>query len=728
MKNNVRAILLTTVLLAGLLSTINFKHADAVTVAPFEWQTATPESQGMSKEKLDALKDVMAARKTKALLVVRNDKIVYEWYSADHGPAKQHGTASLAKALVGGMSLAVAITDGQIAMDDKAAKFVPPWRDDPQKSKITIRQLGSHTSGLEDAEADKLPHEQLTGWKGDFWKRLEPPNDPFTIARDKTPVIFAPGTKLQYSNPGIGMLTYCVTAAIKNSAHKDVRTLLRERVMQPVGVPDGEWSVGYGKTYTVDGLPLVASWGGGSYTARAAARVGRLILREGDWDGKRLLSRAAVRQVVNDTSLPGNCGMGWWTNAAGRYAKLPKDAVYGAGAGDQLLLIVPSLNLIMVRNGQTIEPPPPTASDGFAAYHDPRAQILFEPLIEAVTDRKQNRVGHATSTAPYPRSALITQLEWAAKETIIRQAKGSDNWPLTWADDDALYGAYGDGNGFEPFLPEKLSMGFARIDGTPPTIRGTNLRTPTGETRGDGAAGKKGSGMLCLNGLLYLWTRNAANSQLAWSTDHGATWTWADWRFTEGFGCPSFLNFGRNYAGARDGFVYAYSPDSNSAYETADRLVLARVPLKRLRERAAYEFFAGRAANGQPRWTRDLAQRAAVFGHTGNCYRTSVTYNAVLKRYLLVQPLANEQSFNQRGTRDTRFYGGLAVYDVPEPWGPWTTAFFNEHWDVGPGDSASFPTKWMGANGRTLHLVFSGDDFFSVRKAVLTTATPGSRN
>src|SRR5205085_7647715 len=170
----------------------------------------------------------------------------------------------------------------------------------------------------------------------------------------------------------------------------DVRPLLRERVMRPIGVPDEEWSVGYGKTYKVDGLPLVASWGGGSYTARATARVGRLVLREGDWDGNRLLSRAAVRQVVNDAGLPGNCGMGWWTNAAGRYKKLPKDAVYGAGAGDQLLLVVPSLNLIMVRNGQTIEPPPPAAFDVFAAYHDPRAQILFEPLIEAVTNRKAN--------------------------------------------------------------------------------------------------------------------------------------------------------------------------------------------------------------------------------------------------------------------------------------------------------------------------------------------------
>ena len=50
--------------------------------------------------------------------------------------------------------------------------------------------------------------------------------------------------------------------------------LLRERIMRPIDVGDEEWSIGYGRTYVVDGLPLVGSWGGGGYTARAVARVG----------------------------------------------------------------------------------------------------------------------------------------------------------------------------------------------------------------------------------------------------------------------------------------------------------------------------------------------------------------------------------------------------------------------------------------------------------------------
>ena len=61
----------------------------------------------------------------------------------------------------------------------------------------------------------------------------------------------------------------------------------------------------------------------------------------------------------------------------------------------------------------------------------------------------------------------------------------------------------------------------------------------------------------------------------------------------------------------------------------------------------------------------------------------------------------------------------MAIFDAPQPWGPWTTVFYTRKWDVGPGECASFPTKWMGDDGATLHLVFSGDDAFSVRRATL---------
>lgn len=676
----------------------------------FQWSTATPESRGLSSSKLEALKDRLAAKRTKAFLVIRNDHVVYEWYSPDHAADKKHSAASLCKPVVGALALACVLSDGRIQLNDRVAQSIPQWRDDPRKARITIRQLGSHTSGLADAEERGLPHNQLTGWRGDFWKRLAPPNDPFTIARDKTPLLFEPGKQMQYSNPGIAMLGFVMTTALKDSAHKDLRTLLHERILRPIGVQDDEWSIGYGQTFTVDGLPLIAAWGGGSFTARALARIGRLMLRKGNWEGKQLLSDGAVRQTTQHAGLPGNCGIAWWTNVDGRYPRLPNDAFWGSGAGHQILLVVPSLNLIVVRNGETLAATPPEPSK----FHEPLNTFLFEPLMDAVI----TKVPTKQRAAPYPPSTAIRRIDWAPKETIIRRAKDSDNWPLTWGDDDCLYTAYGDGHGFDPPVPEKLGLGFAKILGSPPDFQGVNIRSAAAEDRGFGKNGKKASGMLMVDGVLYLWVRNAGNSQLGWSVDHGRTWSWTDWKFTTSFGCPTFLNFGKNYAGARDAFVYIYSHDQNSAYEPADRMVLARVPKDHIRDRHAYEFFRELNANHAPVWTKDSAERGAVFTHPRRCYRSGITYDAGLKRYLWCQIIPGTQGKKE----DTRFEGGFGIYDAPEPWGPWTTVFFTEKWDVGPGETCSFPSKWMRADGEILYLVFSGDDSFSVRKVTLVLA------
>src|SRR5438445_184870 len=186
--------------------------------------------------------------------------------------------------------------------------------------------------------------------------------------------------------------------------------------------------------------------------------------------------------------MPGHCGMGFWTNADGRYSKLPKDTYYGAGAGDQLLIVVPSLHLIVVRNGETLAPEPKEARDVFEAFHDRRVKVLFEPVIDAITDRPKQ-----AGAAPYPTSKAIT---------------------------------------------------------------------------------------------------------------------------------------GR--AGARDGWVYVYSHDAGSAYQPADRMVLARVPKGRITESTAYEFFKGLDDKRRPLWSKEVADRGAVFTHKGRCYRSGITFNAGL--------------------------------------------------------------------------------------------------
>jgi CubicO group peptidase (beta-lactamase class C family) len=683
-----------------LATTSSARAQDQPAKSSWDWTVASPESQGMDSAKLESAWATLKDHHSTALLVIRHDRIVFERYDPAFGRTKPHGTASLAKALVGGVSLMVAMSDGRIKPDDPASKYVPQWLDDPDHRGITVRHLATHTSGIEDAEANGLPHDRLTGWKGDFWKRLPPPLDPFTLARDRAPVLEPPGTRFRYSNPGMAMLGYCITASLKGTDDPDLRSLLKRRVMRPLGVPDAEWSVGYGSSSSVDGLTLVGNWGGGSYSPDAVARVGRLLLHRGTWEGRELLDPKVVEVVLKHGGLPGHSGLAWWTNPEHDGSRLwksaPEDAFGGSGAGNQFLLVVPSLDLIVVRNGNQLDPA--------LTFDEALDRYVVALVLRAVSTNRE---------APYPPSPVIRGVHWAPRESIIRKAKGSDIWPMTWADDDALYTAYGDGQGFDPPVPEKLSLGFARIVGPPEDFAGINIRSATGERKGGGDQGQKASGMISVGGVLYMWVRNAGNSRLAWSSDHATTWTWSDWKFESSFGCPTFLNFGKDYAGARDDYVYIYSHDSDSAYRAADRMVLARVPKGRLADRGAYEFFKGLGEGGQPLWTADIAQRGAVFDHPGSCYRSAISYDPGLKRYLWCQTLPGG---------DARFRGGFGIYDAPEPWGPWTTAYSTEEWDVGPGETSSFPTRWMSADGKMLHLVFSGDDCFSVRKATLKVA------
>jgi CubicO group peptidase (beta-lactamase class C family) len=705
----------------------------------------------MDQVRLDALRDLLAARGSKSLLVVRHDRIAYEWYAPGHGPTRRHYTASLAKALVGGTSLLLALNDGRIKIDDPAHKYIPAWEDHPQKSRITIRHLATHSSGIEDAELSQEDraralaegrtltdhHMSLPGWKGAFWRRNP---DPISVAVYQAPVIFEPGTRYAYSNPGMAALAYAVTASLKGAPQadadypSDIRTLLKERILDPIGVSEEAWSIGYGRAYEVDGMPVYANWGGGEFTARAVARVGRLMLHNGEWDGRQLVDASWVAKVLAyaGTPLPDRSpdnpqpasGLCWWTNHDGVWPSLPRDAFAGAGAGNQILLVVPCRDLIVVRNGDLLGDL--SAGEGFWGG---AVKYLFEPLMDAFCDRLPEDMAQA----PYPLSTAIREATFAPVSTIVRRAFHSDNWPITWADDGYLYTAYGDGRGFEPYTDELLSLGIARVAGVPghmagipgyvaetsDALEGTNIRSESGERFGFGPEGGKASGMLSVDGTLYMCVRNIGNSQLARSTDHGQTWTWCDWQFTTGFGCPTFLNYGQDYAGARDEYVYLFSSDSDSAYVPADRMVLARVDQQRISERHAYEFFVRLDPDGNPRWTSDIQQRGAVFVHPGGCLRSGISYNAPLGRYLWWQQLP-------RGRHsDTRFQAGFGIFDAPEPWGPWTTVYFTLEWDTGPGDTGSFPTKWMSEDGRRCALVFSGNDYFSVRQMTLAAGSEG---
>lgn len=681
-----------------LLATVEFGTAGETIWPDPDWKPALPAAVGMDEATLNNARDYALSAGGSGM-IVRHGQVVMRW-----GDQQERYDIKSATKSFGATMLGIAIKDEKMELNAPAIRYHPTLGIPPDSNadtgwldRITIQHLATQTAGFE---------------KPGGYEKL----------------LFQPGTHWHYSDGGPNWLAECITLVYR----KDLEDVMFDRVFTPIGISrdDLRWRDNQYRDHQIEGIPRREFGAGIHANVEALSRLGYLYLQKGRWKDKQILSpefvRLASRPIEALVGLPewdtkghGNAsdhyGLLWWNNGDGTLTHVPRDAFWAWGLYDSLIVVVPSLDLVAVRGGARGKQWPRKSGADHYAVLDP----FLTPIVASISERPRDSETNEDEAqgAPYPMSDVITAVDWSPPDQIIRMAPGSDNWPLTWADDDLLYGAYGDGWGFPPKVEKKLSLGLVCVSGMPPDIRGRNLRSADAEQTGQGAGGCKASGMLMVDGMLYMLVRNAGNSQLAWSPDHGLNWTWADWNWSTSFGCPTFLNFGRNYADARDGFVYVYSPDSDSAYDPADRMVLARVCQDRIRDQDAYEYFSALSDDHEALWTQAIDERGAVFEHSGNCYRSGVTYNAPLKRYLWCQTLPRS-----RDARGPRFEGGFGIYEAPEPWGPWKTVYFTRHWDVGPGESCRIPTKWMSPDGKSVYLVFSGDDCFSVRKATLTLA------
>jgi hypothetical protein len=338
----------------------------------------------------------------------------------------------------------------------------------------------------------------------------------------------------------------------------------------------------------------------------------------------------------------------------------------------------------------------------------------------------------APAQSPYPQSKVVTRLTW--DQDTVRIADGSgDNWPVVEGDDGALYTTYGDGEGFGKRNP-KLSLGFAKMIGEFPNYRGVDIASNIDAVMGGGPTGIKSSGLILVDGTMYLFVRNIAiasdftNAKMAWSRDYMKTWTWADWYFSDTFGCPEFVQFGKNYQGARDSYVYIVSQDNDNPYHYSPDIVMARVPKETVADRGKWEFFAGFARAGKPVWSPDLYKRKPVFTDPKGVQRISITYNPALRRYFLAT--SHKVDPNAQNVTHT---GALGVFEAPEPWGPWSTLYYDDYWSSKNRTyHHKFPTTWMSSDGKTMWLLYSGlgagNYAFCIKKATLELAPDASRS
>ncbi|MBI1369706.1 MAG: serine hydrolase [Planctomycetes bacterium] len=310
--------------------------------------------------------------------------------------------------------------------------------------------------------------------------------------------------------------------------------------------------------------------------------------------------------------------------------------------------------------------------------------------------------------APYPPSPVVASMTWHW-DTLKTAAPGSDLWPVTWAGDDHLYVAWGDGGGFGGTNNDgRVAAGFARIDGDPEHFTAININggRDTQHPADFPKAGKVDS-LIAVGDQLYAWVNMQngnwpdVNMALYQSGDRGASWRATPCVFPKGQQLRPirFINFGRANAGVPDdlaGYVYIYAYRATRDGEGRDAYLL-RVPTEKITDRAAYEFFTQLDAQDAPRWSRNVDDAKPVFTDPNGLRIAGAVYHPQLRRFLFstyhISP------------------GQLGVFDAPRPWGPWTTISYQDRFgDMGDGGHGlvhDFPLKWISPDGRTLWAVFS---------------------
>ncbi len=317
-----------------------------------------------------------------------------------------------------------------------------------------------------------------------------------------------------------------------------------------------------------------------------------------------------------------------------------------------------------------------------------------------------------------PRSDVIEGFEWLGEQVPypVKEVKG-DTYPMTWAADGEIYASSGDPNWGESIW----GLDVEKFIGYPPDYR-IEQANPMVHFTGWGGWGPKPTGMISVKGVLYLAvqncggkkapmygtkSQNGTDAHIFASKDFGKTWTPAAWsaQMTQmfpghRFGGPAFVNFGQDNAGARDEFVYAISADQ---WDNGSQLVLGRVHQEKIQEKDAWQWVQEVDDASGAAWTSDLERAHAVLSDDRWISTPEMVYLKGLNRYLLLTWRLNEDFSPRQGSR-------LIIYDAPEPWGPFTLAHYEPVWQTQEMNPycPRIPLKWMGADGLTGWLQFSG--------------------
>jgi CubicO group peptidase (beta-lactamase class C family) len=173
-----------------------------------------------------------------------------------------------------------------------------------------------------------------------------------------------PGTHWEYNDVRVNRLSL----ALLRRFQRPLPEVFAERIMRPIGASD-DWSWHGYRTSTVDvGGRMIESvaggthWGGGMLIhAEDQARIGLLMLRRGEWNGRRILPESWVAESLKPCALNPSYGLLWWLNTGHRrYKSAPEGSFFASGAGGNLTWVLPEYELVAVMRWLD-----PTATDTF---------------------------------------------------------------------------------------------------------------------------------------------------------------------------------------------------------------------------------------------------------------------------------------------------------------------------------------------------------------------------
>jgi hypothetical protein len=264
----------------------------------------------------------------------------------------QSVTKSVASTLIG-----IAIQRGSIpGVSSPLLPFFADYdvsRADPRLRRATLADLLTMRSGIEWHEGDRPFDSSNTTIQLEFspdWVR-------FTLSQ---PMDSDPGTKWAYNSGG----SHLMSAIIRKSTGTTIDKYAEQQLFGPLGIRDYHWKL------DPQGLPDCE---GGLYLeAEQLAKIGYLFLRDGVWQGQRILPDGWVRDATaRHVDRVNNSGTGygyqWW-----RLDRRGVDVWAGQGFGGQYLLVIPSLDVVAVANAWNI--------------FGERAPALLGPLINALID------------------------------------------------------------------------------------------------------------------------------------------------------------------------------------------------------------------------------------------------------------------------------------------------------------------------------------------------------